>query len=140
MKYEEFIAQVRRRARLATSEEAEKATKATLETLAGRLQGNEAAQLAAQLPQEIALYLQPGYAGIGDSYGLDEFFRRIGEREEVESSESMFHARVVCALLSEAVSVGEMDDVRAQLPPDFAKLFDVQNEGEIPELGDVVSE
>ena len=70
MKYEEFIAQVRHRARFATSEEAEKATKATLETLAGRLQGNEAAQLSAQLPQEIALYLQRAYAGIGDSIAL----------------------------------------------------------------------
>lgn len=33
-----------------------------------------------------------------------------------------------------------VDDVRAQLPPNFAKLVDVQNEGEIPELGDIVSE
>ncbi len=140
MKYEEFISQVRHRARLASSDEAEKATKSTLETLAGRLQGNEAEQLSAQLPQEIALYLQPGYAGIGDSYGLDEFFRRISEREGVELADATFHARVVCGLLSEAVSIGEVDDVRSQLPPDFAKLFDVQNEGEIPELGDVVSE
>ncbi len=140
MKYEEFIAQVRKRARLATSQEAEKATKATLETIAGRLHGNEATQLAAQLPQDLALYLQPGYAGIGDSYDLDEFFRRISEREEVALEEATFHARVVCGLLSEAVSVGEMNDVRAQLPSDFAKIFDVQNEGEIPELGDAVVE
>lgn len=140
MKYEEFIGQVRHRARLATGQAAEKATRATLETVAGRLQGNEASQLAAQLPEELALYLQPGYAGIGDSYDLEEFFRRISQREEVELAEATFHARVVCGLLSEAVSVGEMNDVRAQLPPDFAKIFDVQNEGEIPDLGDVVSE
>ena len=140
MKYEEFIAQVRHRARLASSDEAEIATRATFETLAGRLQGNEAAQLAAQLPQDIAMYLQPAYAGIGDSYDLNEFFRRISEREGVELADATFHARVVCGLLSEAVSIGEIDDVRAQLPPDFAKLFDVQNEGEIPELGDVVAE
>jgi uncharacterized protein (DUF2267 family) len=140
MKYEEFIGQVRRRADVATSEEAERATQATLETLAGRLSGNEAAQLAAQLPPEIALYLQPYYAGIGDSYSLDEFFRRISEREEVALEEATYHARVVCALLAEVVSVGEIEDVRAQLPSDFAKLFEVENEGEIPEIDEDVSE
>ncbi len=140
MKYEEFIGQVRHRARLASPNDAEKATKATLETLAGRLAGNEAQQLAAQLPPQLAEYLQPFYAGIGDRYSLDEFFRRISEREGVDVSEATFHARVVCGLLSEVVSVGEIEDVRAQLPPDFAKLFEVENEGEIPELGKEGSE
>ena len=140
MKYEEFIAQVRRRADLASSEEAERATQATLETLAGRLRGNEAAQLAAQLPDEIGVYLQPYYAGIGDSYPLEDFFYRISQREGVAIEEATYHARVVCALLAEVVSVGEIDDVRAQLPPDFARLFEVENEGEIPEITEDISE
>lgn len=137
MKYQEFVAQVRRRARVETSEEAENAIRATFATLAGRLAGNEAKQLAAQLPQELALYLEPGYTGIGDSYELDEFFRRISEREGVAEPDAQFHARVVLGLLSEVVSVGEIADVRAQLPPDFVKLFEVENEGEIPELGEL---
>ena len=140
MKYEEFIAQVRHRADLASSEEAERATQATLETLAGRLRGNEAAQLAAQLPDEIGAYLQPYYAGIGDSYPLEDFFYRISQREGVAIEEATYHARVICALLAEAVSVGEIDDVRAQLPPDFARLFEVENEGEIPEITEDISE
>lgn len=140
MKYEEFIAQVRERARLVSREEADKATRATLETLAGRLHGNEAQQLAAQLPSELAHYMQPAYAGIGDSYGLDEFFRRISMREGLGIHDASFHARVVTGLLSEIVTMGEIADVRAQLPPDFAKLFEVENEGEIPELGEVVQD
>ena len=137
MKYEEFIGQVRRRARLNSHDEAVNATQATLETLAGRLQGNEAAQLAAQLPEPLSMYMQPPYAGIGDDYDLDEFFRRVSAREGVSEVEANFHARVVIGLLSEAVTMGEIADVKAQLPPDIAKLFDVENEGEIPELGEI---
>ena len=33
------------------------------------------------------------------------------------------------------ITMGEIEDVRAQLPPGFARLFEIENEGEIPELG-----
>ena len=33
--------------------------------------------------------------------------------------------------------MGEIADVRAQLPADFAHLFEVENEGELPELGTI---
>jgi hypothetical protein len=33
--------------------------------------------------------------------------------------------------------MGGIEDVRAQLPPEFARLFAVENEGEIPELGQI---
>ena len=55
-----------------------------------------------------------------------------------ELADAAFHARVVTALLSEVVTVGEIEDIRAQLPPDFAKLFEVENEGEVPEIGEIV--
>lgn len=139
MKYEEFIAQVRKRAHLGSSEEAERATRATLETLAGRLAGNEAPQLASQLPEPLSEYMQHS-AGINDPYSLDEFFRRVSEREGVAEADGEFHARIIIGLLSEVVTMGEVEDVKAQLPPDFAKLFDVENEGEIPELGEIDSD
>jgi uncharacterized protein (DUF2267 family) len=138
MKYDEFIAQVRRRARLATPEEAEKATRATLQTLAERIEIDEVKDLASQLPQELAVYMQSPMTGMGESFSLDEFFRRVSEREGVDLADATFHARVVTALLSEVVTVGEIQDVQAQLPPDFAKLFEVENEGEVPEIGEIV--
>lgn len=136
MKYEEFIGTVRRRARLESFEEAEKAARATLETLAARLAGNEANDLAAQLPPELAAYIQP-HAGLGDSYSLEEFFRLISAREGVSLADADFHARVIIGLLTEVVTMGEIEDIRAQLPADFARLFAVENEGEIPELGKI---
>jgi uncharacterized protein (DUF2267 family) len=137
MKYEEFIGKVRKRARLASTEEAENATRATLSTLAERLEGNEADDLAAQLPQELANFMLTYGTGRGERYSLDEFFRLVSEREGVALADGEYHARVVIGLLAESVTVGEIDDVRAQLPADFAHLFDVENEGEIPELGTV---
>ena len=138
MKYDEFIAQVRHRAHLATTEEAERATRATLQTLAERIEIDEVKDLVSQLPRELAMYMQSAATGIGESFSLDEFFHRVSEREGVDLEDATFHARVVAALLSEVVTVGEIEDVRAQLPPDFAKLFDVENEGEVPEIGEIV--
>jgi uncharacterized protein (DUF2267 family) len=134
MKYDEFIAQVQQRARLNSRAEAEQATRATLETLGERITGTEAEDLASQLPPEIAQYLQKSPSETGQSFALDEFFWRVSQREGVDLNESTYHARVIAALLSEVVTMGEIQDVRSQLPPDFAKLFDVENEGTLPDV------
>src|SRR5437763_16329536 len=137
MKYDEFISQVQRRADLASREEAERATRAAMETLGERLAGGEAKDLAAQLPPEIAQYLQQAYAGIQEKFSLDEFFWRVSQREGVDLTESTYHARVVIALLSEVVTLGEIENIKSQLPKDFAKLFDVENEGNLPEVDEL---
>ena len=134
MRYDEFIGQVQHRAGLGSHAEAEHATRATLETLAERLAGGEAHDLAAQLPPELALSLQLPDAGIGAKLTLDEFFELVSEREGVDLPDATFHARVVIGVLTEAVSVGEIQDVRAQLPAAFAQLFNVANEGDLPEI------
>jgi uncharacterized protein (DUF2267 family) len=40
-----------------------------------------------------------------------------------------YHARVVTEVLSEAVSAGQMDKLRKQLPEEFAPLFDSGSKG-----------
>jgi len=134
LKYDEFIGQVRHRARLSSHAEAERATRATLETLAERLAGGEAHDLAAQLPPELAHFLQLPDAGIGAKLTLDEFFELVSVREGIDLPDATFHARVVIGLLTEAVSMGEIEDVRVQLPAAFAQLFKVENEGDLPEI------
>ena len=134
MRYDEFIGQVQHRARLSSRAEAERATRATLETLAERLAGGEAHDLAAQLPPELARSLELPDAGIGAKLTLDEFFELVSEREGVDLPDATFHARVVIGVLTEAVSLGEIQDVRVQLPAAFAQLFNVENEGDLPEI------
>ncbi|HEX6552246.1 MAG TPA: DUF2267 domain-containing protein [Ktedonobacteraceae bacterium] len=137
MKYDEFISQVQHRAKLNSREDAVRASSATLETLGERLAGGEAKDLASQLPQELALYLERAHTGIRQSFSLDEFFWRVSQREGVDLTESTYHARVVIALLSEVVTLGEIENVKSQLPKDFAKLFDVENEGGLPEVDEL---
>lgn len=130
MKFSEFIGQVQSRGRMASEDEALKATRATLEVLGQRLAGGEPRNLAAQLPEEIARFLG-GDGGAGERFDLDEFFRRVSEREGVDLPVSVHHARAVISVLQEAVSRGEIEDVRTQLPEEFTPLFEAGSEGEM---------
>lgn len=124
MKHDEFVARVRDLAELETNEEAERAIKATFETLKERLAGNEPDNLADQLPEELA----PPLRGEGgrDSFSLAEFYRRVSEKEGVEEPEAIRHARAVATVLEEAVTTGEMDHIRDQLKPEYTELFGQQ--------------
>jgi len=82
MKVDQFFAEVRNLADLASTEEAEKATRATLEILRERKAGNEPSNLAAQLPPEVASYVED--SGSGESFSVEEFYVRIAQREGVD--------------------------------------------------------
>lgn len=128
MNYDEFVGQVQNRARLATGGEAVRAIHATFTTLGTRLYGQEAQNLAAQLPPELGEYLT---TGDNESFSLDEFFERVAEEEGSDLPDAVHHARVVVSVLQDAVSIGEIADVRAQLPADYNPLFEAGAEGDL---------
>jgi len=111
MLYDEFIGRVQSRARLGTSADAVRATRATLEVLGQRLFGGEAKDLADKLPQEVGYYLRQ--AETSERFGLDEFFQRVSEREAVDLPVAVHHARAVVSVLRDAVSLSEIADVWA---------------------------
>jgi uncharacterized protein (DUF2267 family) len=78
MKHDEFIGRVQHYARLASRGDAERATRATLETLGERLAGGEPKDLASQLPPEIGAHLLR-CAGTGERFSLDEGERKSNE-------------------------------------------------------------
>ncbi len=121
MKGDQFISEVRNLAEVDSKEEAEKATRATLETLKERLAGNEPSNLAAQLPPEIASYLD-GEGG-RESFSVDEFYERVAQREGVSQDEAVKHTRAVATVVQTAVTGGEVDDVRSQLGNEYEELF-----------------
>ncbi len=129
MQHDEFIGQVQHRARLSSRGDAEVATRATLETLAERLAGDEPFNAAAQLPRGIAEYMEHVDAGVGDRFSLDDFFQRVSIREGVELPQAVYHARAVIEVLQEAISPGEIEDIRAQLPKEFNPLFEAGSQG-----------
>jgi uncharacterized protein (DUF2267 family) len=121
MKGEQFIAEVRNLAEVGSNEEAQKATRATLETLKERLAGNEPSNLAAQLPPEIAPYVE-GEGG-REAFSVEEFYGRVAQKEGVGNDEAVKHARAVATVLQTAVTGGELEDVRSQLGDEYKELF-----------------
>lgn len=127
MKADEFIKTVMHVAGLPSREDAENAVRATLETLSEHLAGGEAGNLAAQLPQEIAVSLnQPGVP-YAESFGLQQFFEQVAQREGVSYQQAERDATAVIQVLSEVITQGLVQNVKSQLPAGIADLFNIQN-------------
>ena len=129
MNYDDFVGQVQSRAQLGSSGAAVKAIRATLETLGERLHPGEANHLAAQLPEEIGVYLQERNGA--QSFDLDEFFDRVSEKEGEDEPVAAYHSRVVMEVVQEAVSAQQIEHVRGQLPDNYAPLFESGSEGSL---------
>ena len=129
MQYNEFVGQVQHRARLASQGESVRAIQATLETLSERITESEAEDLAAQLPAELAHHLRS--VETSERFPLQDFFLRTAAKESADLPDAAFHARVVIDVLDEALSAGELADVRAQLPESYAPLFEAGSEGDL---------
>jgi len=123
MKHDEFIKHVQSVAWLSSRKEAERATQATLETIRERIVGDEASQLAAQLPKEFGQYLRGREGENGDIFGLKEFIERVSQKEGVEPTVAATHAKAVFIVLASAVTPGEFADVRANFSEDYNDLF-----------------
>jgi uncharacterized protein (DUF2267 family) len=128
VKYDEFIKHVQQEAQLNSREDAERATQATLETIKERIVGNEASQLAAQLPKELGQYLHGREGEDGAYFKFDEFCQRVSEKEGVEPSVAANHAKAVFTVLQQAVTPGEFADVRANFSDDYEELFAASSE------------
>ena len=125
LQYDEFIDRIRQRAGLGTPEEAQRVSQAALTVLGEYLAGREALDLAAQLPQGIAEILRQQPPDRSMVFSFADFVQRVCEEEGLEKFEyALAHARVVMGVLEEAVSGGEMEDVRRQLPSEFDPLFE----------------
>jgi uncharacterized protein (DUF2267 family) len=117
---EQFLDTVAERTGL-DPEGARRATDAVLETLAERIASGEVEDLVSQLPVQLHAPLKRGMAGgSGDTkrMSVEEFLRRIAEREGVTPEVAREHARAVFATLRESISE-EFFDVTAQLPNDY---------------------
>lgn len=124
MTFDQFLGHVQDRARLDSLGAAMKATRVTLNTLSERLKDNEPKDLAAQLPEEIAVHLTPSSAGKGERFSVDDFIARVADRECTSTVDATHHAQVVMGVVNEAASGGEMSDVKNQLPEDYSLLFE----------------
>lgn len=123
MSYEDFVDAVAERAGL-SAPQATAISHATLETLADRISGGEADELAALLPDRLAEHLRkPASQELADPFGLAEFVQRVAARADVDPPVANAGVRAVFSTLREAVKLREFEDMVAQLPKDFSEVL-----------------
>jgi uncharacterized protein (DUF2267 family) len=133
VQHDEFIGQVQARARLESRGEAERVTRAVLETLGERIPDGLADNLAAQLPREIGEHLRrtapSDGRGTGEHFDRNGFVDRVVERSGYDAPYTIFVARVVFEVVGEATQGGVMNKVRDALPPDLRPVFTAGSSG-----------
>jgi uncharacterized protein (DUF2267 family) len=120
--YEDFVEAVARRAGV-SADQAETIARATLETLADRISGGEANDLADQLPEGLDDPLRKTREH-PESFGLGEFVQRVTARAGVDGVLASAGVRAVLTTLREAVPAEEFQDMVAQLPKDFWQVVE----------------
>lgn len=94
---------------------------ATFATLGERISGGEARALASSLPKEA----QSGLVNAGEaseSFGVDEFYRRVAERAEVNEGMAQEGAAAVLQTLRELVGDRGWENLVSQLPLEYDGL------------------
>jgi uncharacterized protein (DUF2267 family) len=120
MDYQEFLAIVERAAGL-PREDAERAARVTLQTLAERIASGEARDLAERLPPELAPWIATKSPAEG--FDVDEFLARVATREGTDVATAESHARWVFTALGRAAGADELEDIRAELSKDYWPLL-----------------
>lgn len=120
MEYEEFINLVEQTVG-GDREAAERATHATLQTLGERLGKDEALHLTSHLDPVLGPWLFT--AGGAQRMDLDEFLRRVAERERVDRATAERHATAVFHALGHALDDHAYRHLVARLPRTFAPIL-----------------
>jgi uncharacterized protein (DUF2267 family) len=124
MDYKTFIRTAAERAGLPV-DTVERVEHATLRTLADRISGGEAQDLASQLPARLQDDLRPAREE-AEAFGVDDFVRRVAQRGGVGPEDARTGAVAVLTTVREAVTQGEFDDVLSQLPQEYRELVGPQ--------------
>ncbi|WP_066375352.1 MULTISPECIES: DUF2267 domain-containing protein [unclassified Anabaena] len=132
MEYTEFITHVQSLAQSNSREEAERATRATLETIKERISGDEAQDLASQLPQELGGCLRGREGQPDQDFNLQNFIVRVSEKEDIEPTTTAIHVRAVFAVLQNAVKPEEFAKLHHHFSQDYEEMFGKSPSSEIP--------
>lgn len=126
MKYNEFINTVVDNGGAIDRESAQTVTRIVLADLGQRLQGGEAKDLAAQLPEELKATVTEHNDAEPVVDDVDDFLRRVAEHlgKGVDPDQARASTRAVFLTLRQSITSGEIDDIRAQLPAGFGPLFE----------------
>ncbi|MFF9165681.1 MULTISPECIES: DUF2267 domain-containing protein [unclassified Streptomyces] len=122
MDEQEFVRTVAERTGLGR-EEAGDLTWATLETLAHRLSPGEARDLVTELPEGLAEAVRRGTTDRIERFGHKDSVQRVAERTMLREEEADRGVRTVLAVLRQAISEKEFNDLMSQLGTDFSQAM-----------------
>ncbi|MEW2424063.1 DUF2267 domain-containing protein [Streptomyces nigra] len=123
MKYDGFLAHVRERGEYRDQNEAADVTSAVLEVLAQRISPGEVKDLASQMPGPLGQVLHQAMPPRAQSFGIEEFYRRVAERTDGRPRTAQWDASAVLTTVADAVTGGELNQIISQLPSSYAVLF-----------------
>ena len=123
MQQHEFLARVRELGEYDSQDEAEKVTEAVLQVLAQRISPGEVDDLASQLPGSLGKTLSEAKPQQAESFGIEEFSRRVAERTGARPRTAQWDASAVLTTVADAVTGGELNQILSQLPSSYAVLF-----------------
>lgn len=132
MEYTEFITHVQSLAQSSSREEAERATRTTLETIKERISGDEAQDLAAQLPEELSECLRGREGQPDQAFNLQDFIVRVSQKENIEPTTTAIHVRAVFAVLQNAINPEEFAKLHHHFSHDYEEMFGTPPTSEVP--------
>ncbi|MEW6117794.1 MAG: DUF2267 domain-containing protein [Nitrospirota bacterium] len=133
MEYEEFITLIQQFGRIEQFGVAERAVSAVLEVLGEHLSEEQAISIARQLPTHIRDAIMTN--NVASSFGLDEFIRRVADREEIGPAEAEKHIRAVFSVLTDAIDLDKARDAIARLPEDIRALLSAEQKAAFSGMG-----
>lgn len=126
MQHDQFLGKVQAAAQLADRGAAERATRATLETLGERIPAKLADHLAAQLPHEIGEHLrrtETGRSVAAKRFDKLEFIARVAARAGVNESKAAALSHAVTGVVDDATDGMVSTKVTSSLPDDIGALL-----------------
>ena len=91
--------------------------------LAQRISPGEVEDRAAQLPGPLGQTLADAKPQQAESFGIEEFYRRVAEAVGARTRTAEWDAGAVLSTVADAVSGGELNQIISQLPSGYALLF-----------------
>jgi uncharacterized protein (DUF2267 family) len=119
-RYERFLTTIRQQTGL-DRDHAERAAMAMLTTLAERITAGRAQELAEDLPERLRFWLQEARKR-PETFHIEEFVRRVAQREEVDAETAARHARAAFLALARVAPAYEIDDLVDALPHEYEPL------------------
>jgi uncharacterized protein (DUF2267 family) len=120
MKYRELIKKVQKYSGFSDSESKD-ALDTMVETLAVRLNEGERKDFASQLPQELQAMALTVYAT--EENTKHDFLEQFMELEHIDEPRAKKQISATWKALNEAISGGEVEHIKAQLPNNMVRLL-----------------